>query len=252
MSNFSENSSYNVPGIFGSSSSNQEDQKKEITFIFPDEHETQKVVMYKDKAKANAYNLNGGFLFCMDDVNSRIKEVAVFETILKGFLGTYDAGRHAFVLLLVDNYYVTFEKHAQGLTIQISKDFASVVLKHMNKNRETPINLVVQDSGVKTIQQLANFIAEKNFAFEEYNALGGIHCKKFAGDVFDKVAKNQIYNWKSEETMDRGATAATVATVGAGLIFGPIPAALTFVGGGIITGMSAAAADIGADSRKKK
>ena len=81
-----ENLSYTFPGSFNSCSSNEEDQKKDITFIFPDENKAKEVTMHKDKAKANASSLVGGFFLCMDDVDSTIKEVAVFETPLKGLL----------------------------------------------------------------------------------------------------------------------------------------------------------------------
>ena len=189
---------------------------------------------------------------CMDGVvsTSRIEVVAVIETPLKGALGLSDAGFHAFVLFFVNGYFVTFEKHEGGLTIQISKDFKLVVLKYMNDNRKTPMNLATIDYGTKTIQQLAKLIAKKNFAFEEYNAPGGIHCKKFAGDVFDTVAKKKVYNWKSGETMARGSAITTVVAVGAGFFFGPIHAAMTALGGAIITTISTIPADVETKKRR--
>ena len=246
------NPSYTAPGASSSNSSNKKDQKR-ITFKFCDRKKTLKVKMYRDDAKkeAWAYSLTKVFLSGIKGgkKDSVFKQVAVFKTPLKNLLSISEEGYHAFILFVVDNYWVTLEKNEQGLTIQISKYFALVAKKHMNKKRATPIKLAVLDDGKGTIQNLATFILEKNFAFEEYDVLGGIHCKKFAEEIFNKFGKTRTYNWKSDETMARGMAATTVATVGAGLIFGPIPAGLAILGGAIITAIQA---DIEKEKEKVK
>ena len=252
ISKSSEDSSYTVCGNFNSSSSSSKDEKcKIILFKFPDTNEEEEVAVSRDKAKRSVHNLVGGFMNCTVDGDSRIKEVSVYETPLKNFLGFTSAGVHSYVLFVVDDYYVTFEKHEEGLTIQISKDLELVKDIHMDTKREEPA-FTVSDDGDKTIQQLMNFVVEENLAFEEYNAEGGIHCKKFAGDIFGYIAKKKTYNWKSKETLTRGAATTTVATAAAaasGIILGPVPALATAVGGAVATGVSAVAAYAG--SKKK-
>ena len=255
-------SNFTIPGATSSSSASisniwkSSDQKKKITFYYPDEDNIEQVAMKKDNAIASAHMFVGGFLNSRIDGNATIKEVSVFETPLKNLLGCAASGHHAFVLLYVKDYYVTFEKHKEGLSVQISKNSKSVVRQHMMEDRATPIQLMAFNSGVKTIQQLANFVAEQNFAFEEYNVPKGIHCKKFAGEVFKAVVGKQEYDWKSIEMLERNAAATATATVGvavsAGLIFGSIPAAITSVGGTIITAILAIVADEERDSRKKE
>ena len=251
---FLGNLSYGGPGAFNPNSSNTKDRRGKVTFIYPDIGigEKEEVTMYNDDAKTSAHKFVGGFLAGKVDDESTIKEVQVLETPLKSVLSLTKVGFHAFVLFCVKDYWVTFEKHVQGLTIQISKSYDSVAGKHMEKDREKPLTMAVKDEGSKTIKELANFIAEKNLVFEEYNGAAGIHCKKFAADVFNIIAKEKRYNWKCEETLVRGKIATTVATAATALIGGPRSAVVVLTTGAIVTKISARAAREETDLRKKK
>ena len=226
---------YGASGAFNPNSSNTKDRRRKVTFIYPDILEEEEVTMYNDDAKTSAHNFVGGFLAAHVDVESTIKEVQVLKTPLGNLLGLTKVGFHAFVLFCVKDYWVTFEKHDLGLTIQISKSYDSVTGKHMNNDRKKPLKMAVKDKGSKTIKELANFIAEKNLAFEEYNGLAGIHCKKFAADVFDIIAEEKRFNWKCEEAFVRVAAAT-------GINVGPGPALAALTTGAIVTEIIARAA----------
>ena len=55
------------------------------------------------------------------------------------------------------------------------------------------------DRGKINIRDLTDFIIQKKFINEGYNAWNGIHCKQFAQEIFDKVAAVGCYHWKMDE-----------------------------------------------------
>ena len=141
--------------------------------------------------------------------NPMIKVAAVYKTPLDRMLCIVSVGYHAIVYLGVEDYHLTIEKHDVGITIQVSKQKGKVLQQFEKRPRESVPELIVHDEAKMNFKKLINFIVEKNFTHENYNAWTGIHCKKFAKDIFDRVAAIEQYKWEEDETIARAATGLT-------------------------------------------
>ena len=234
MSRSKANLSNNVPGSSSLSSSNKNERISKITFIsYENPNPRRTVKMYENKTKASANNLLKRLLGCLKgcSMNSRIKEVAVLKGPVECLPTSFPALYHAFVLLYIEDYFMTLERQRKGLVIQIFKEVTSALKKYENHDRKPSIRLIISDHGNITIKQLSKFIARRNFAFEKYDILKGIHCKKFAANVFNKVAETKRYNWKTEQAnaiiragfgVAGAAGAAAGTAVDAGFFLGPL------------------------------
>ena len=156
--------------------------------------------------------------------NPMIKVAAVYKTPLNSMFNIVSVGYHAIVYLTVEDYHLTIEKHDIGITIQVSKQKDKVLQQFKKRPRESVPELIVHDEAKMNFKKLIKFIVKKNFTHENYNVWKGIHCKKFAKDIFDRVAAIEQYKWEEEETITRGgvltAAAAAVTAAATGLTGG--------------------------------
>ena len=106
---------------------------------------------------------------------------------------------HAFVILKTEGYYMSLEKHRDSFTFQISEDIDDVLRKVRDNPRCNVPEMIVEDRGHITVTNLKDFIIDSNFVREGYDIFTGNHCKKFAKDIFDKVALSKKYDWEEEE-----------------------------------------------------
>ena len=82
---------------------------------------------------------------------------------------------------------------------------------------------------------MTDFIVRKGFINEGYNAWKGIHCKRFAKEIFDKVAANKTYHFEEEEQALKQKGAALLAST-------PLLPVVTAAAAGPAAGVAAAAA----------
>ena len=200
------------------------------------------MAMKKNSTELNAKKLfNAVSVLCDKKImDLTIDIVAVYKQPLETFpletfpLNKFNACFHAFVLLFVELYKVRIEKYDCGLQLIISKTKEQKDLQSIKNEKQTTTVLEVADHGKMTLNQLLTFIAKKEFAHEGYDFMKGVHCKKFAKDIFDEVAQKETFFWKEDEVKARGGVATGAAATGA-----------TFVGlvaGGPVGGAAAAIA----------
>ena len=152
--------------------------------------------------------------------NPTIEKVAVYKTKLNNSILKLASPvvYHAFVVLKLKDYYISFDKHDTGLTIQVSDEKDYVLSNFRNEPRYGVPELIIEDDSNKKLKDLIHFYVEKDFVAEQYNSYTGVHCKKFAGDIFKEAAKLKDYNWEKVEIL-----AKKLAAV--------VPVTLTIVGG---------------------
>ena len=137
-----------------------------------------------------------------DNTNPNIDTVQVKRIPLDiGTVFSYlsNALYHAYVILEIKGYYVSLEKHSDSLTIQISRELNDVLQAFRGNRRCGEPELIVEDRGNITVRGLRDFIVDSDFVNEGYNVFEGNHCKRFAKDIFDRVALTNEYHWEEEE-----------------------------------------------------
>ena len=164
-----------------------------------------------------------------------IKTVAVYKTPLDSWFNIVSVGYHAIVYLTVEDYHLTIEKHDSGLTIQVSKQKDKVLQQFRKDARNGVPDLIVHDDAKMKLKKLVKFIVKKNFVHENYNLWKGIHCKKFAKDIFDRTAAFKKYNWETDETMTRGGVITAALATATGIVIGVPVAIVAFVTGAVAT-----------------
>ena len=134
--------------------------------------------------------------------NATIDTIAVYRTPLEGnsfvvkTINKTKAGYHAFVYLQVKDHYMSLHKHVDGLTICVSKERRDVLHNFRCCSRNGVSEEIVADNGCIKVKELIDFIVQKDFIKEGFNFWKGNHCKKFAKDIFDRVAAVSHYNWE--------------------------------------------------------
>ena len=93
---------------------------------------------------------------------------------------------HAYVVYETDSYWWSIEQNAEGLTIQRSKTIEPVRRWYRQELRRGSPDLLIQDSGKKTMEDVANFLYSKDFLNKPYS-LTANNCKDFAKAFFDEV-----------------------------------------------------------------
>ena len=176
--------------------------------------------------------------------NPMIKVAAVYKTPLDSMFSIVSVGYHAIVYLGVEDYHLTIEKHDVGITIQVSKQKSKVLQQFKKSPRKGVPELIVHDEAKMNFKKLIKFIVKKNFTHENYNVWKGIHCKKFAKDIFDRAAAIEQYKWEEDETIARGGVLTTAAAI--------TTAAVTGITGGIAALFVGAAATASAAFTSKE
>ena len=137
---------------------------------------------------------------CPDgDYKKLIDKVMVYKTPLNPSGQYTDVDYHGFILLKIGDLFATLDKHTDGLTVQSSEERDDVLAKLRNAPRYGVPELIVEDQGTITVGELIDFIMTNDFIHQTYNIWRGHHCKKFAKDIFDKVADTSEYEWEQGE-----------------------------------------------------
>ena len=166
------------------------------------------LVKYKDEKKKqlcdgvdkDTLNIILGLFLDLHKDNPKIENAAVYKTGLKYALGPSEKiFYHGFVVLQLKDYYISLDKHDTGLTIQVSDERDYVLKNFREEPRDNVPELLVQDEANTNLKDFIDFYVEKDFVVEGYNGWTGEHCKKFAQDVFEKLALNGKYEWKRLE-----------------------------------------------------
>ena len=147
--------------------------------------------------------------------NPNIEYAAVFKTPLEGYREIPDLLYHAFINFQIENYFATIEKHDTGLTIQVSKDNSEVVTKLKDERRIDTPEKIIYDKAKVNLKKLVKYIIKNDFVTEGYDFQRGIHCKKFAKDIFDRIATTKEYDWTEEEVARYSVKAVVTAAAGA-------------------------------------
>ena len=87
---------------------------------------------------------------------------------------------HAYVVYETDSYWWSIEQNAEGLTVQRSKTIEPVRRWYRQELRRGSPDLLIQDSGRKTLEDVANFL-NKPYSGTNNN------CKDFSKAFFDEV-----------------------------------------------------------------
>ena len=176
-----------------------------------------------------------------EGTNTTIDRVAVYSTPLeekcsraKKVINKTRIGFHVYVWLEVGHRYISLEKDAGEITIQVSKKSNDVLHKSKNKPRTSNPGKIIADMGNIRIRELTDFIVRWDFINEGYNAWKGIHCKRFAKGIFDRVAANKSYDFEEEEQNFKKGTAAVFAGM-------PLFPSLIAAAAGPVAGFAAAA-----------
>ena len=137
---------------------------------------------------------------CPDgDDRKIIDNVMVYKTPLNPSGQYTRLGYHGFILLQIGNLFATLDKHSDGLTVQSSEERDDVLAKLRGSPRYGVPQFVVADQGTITAGELIDFIMTNDFIHQTYNLWRGDHCKRFAEDIFDKVANKAEYHWEQDE-----------------------------------------------------
>ena len=137
---------------------------------------------------------------CPDgDDRKIIDNVMVYKTPLNPSGQYTSLDYHGFILLKIGNLFATLDKHTDGLTVQSSEKRDDVLAKLRDSPRDGVPQFVVADQGTITVGELIDFIMTNDFIHQTYNLWRGNHCKKFAKDIFDKVADKTEYHWEQGE-----------------------------------------------------
>ena len=146
--------------------------------------------------------------------NPNIEYVAVFKTPLDGYGEIHGIFYHAFINFQIENYFATIEKHDTGLTIQVSKRNSEVVTNLKNERRINTPEQIIYDKAKVNLKKLVKYIIKNDFVTEGYDFQRGIHCKKFAKDIFDRIATTKEYDWTEEEVSVKAMATAVAGAVG--------------------------------------
>ena len=155
---------------------------------------------------------------CIDgDDKKLIDKVMVYKTPLNPSGQFTPVDYHGYILLKIGDLFATLDKHSDGLTVQSSEEKDDVLTKLRNAPRYGVPDFIVESQGTITVGELIDFIMTNDFINQTYNIWRGHHCKNFAKDIFDKVAKTSKYDWEQGELslklgMILGAAAVTAVT----------------------------------------
>ena len=137
---------------------------------------------------------------CPDgDDKKVIDKVMVYKTPLNPSGQYTRLDYHGFILLKIGHLFATLDKHNDGLTVQSSEERDDVLAKLRDTPRYGVPEPVVEDEGTITVGELIDFIMTNDFIHQTYNIWRGHHCKKFAKDIYDKVADISEYEWEQGE-----------------------------------------------------
>lgn len=102
---------------------------------------------------------------------------------------------HAFVVLETNEWYWSIEKNNEGITIQRSKNWSYVKGKYRRKSRITPITQRNHDEGRMKMEDLIDWLYQKNELNKRYNiqCQDGT-CQGFAKRVFNHFARKKLCN----------------------------------------------------------
>ena len=152
--------------------------------------------------------------------NKHIIKSKIYEFPLQSLIRFLPTGFHAFIVMETPSHFISWEKGIDGFTIQISNIELDVINMREIEERDGEKTLSRQDACDAQLSSILQFFAEGNFLHEGYNVVTGIHCKKFARALFERIAENHSYDYKSIENGAKGewlsvaigATACTLAT----------------------------------------
>ena len=185
-------------------SSDAKDWKPGIHFITFDQFATFNVCVTakKDEPERSNRELRKylKLALCPDgDDKKLIDKVMVYKTPLDPSGQYTPLDYHGFILLKIGNLFATLDKHTDGLTVQSSEERDDVLAKLRGAPRYGVPEPVVEDQGTITVGELIDFIMTNDFIYQIYNIWRGNHCKRFAKDIFDKVADISEYEWEQGE-----------------------------------------------------
>ena len=104
---------------------------------------------------------------------------------------------HAYTVLKTNQWYWSFEKNREGLTVQRAKNFEAVAKRYRQKERTSMdsfgLQLIKEDKGEKTMNQLVDYLYDENELNQTYNWVSS-NCKNFASKIFNFVARSERWN----------------------------------------------------------
>jgi len=128
------------------------------------------------------------------EASEKILKVYLYKTPLTDWQFTNELLHHAYIVFETDQWWWSIEKNSEGLTIPRAKTFDAVGRRYRQSERTGMdyfgLQLIWEDEGRKTMNELVDFIYSKNLLNRNYNWVFS-NCKRFAIEIFNFVAKNK-------------------------------------------------------------
>jgi len=117
-----------------------------------------------------------------------IVKVIAYRCPLFDFQLSQELVNHQFIVFRTKAWWWSIEKDSQGITIQRSKEIKYVRDRYRRVKRLTPVEIMDQDSGRRSMEDLINYLYGEDELNKPYN-LYTDNCQHFAKRIFDEIAK---------------------------------------------------------------
>ena len=136
----------------------------------------------------------------LEGTDAAIDKIAVYGTPLEDnvmvqLINIMKRFYHAYIYLQIGDRHISFDKHSDGLTIQVSKERYHVLFMLGGNTRNGRPEEIVADNSHTTVRELVDFFVQRDFINEGYSVWYGKHSMRFAKDIFDKIAAVKSYDW---------------------------------------------------------
>ena len=147
---------------------------------------------------------------CSSTGQIRIEKVFIYKTplealtscsprLVKNFL---PPGRqltsidfHAFVMFNTsDGFWWSLEKNQNGIFLGRNRNKDNVKNKLQGVPRKTPIDLIIEDDGFRSLTGLLSLVVEREFVNKSYSGIFD-SCQHFARTIFDKTSKSKSWDF---------------------------------------------------------
>lgn len=127
------------------------------------------------------------------DTSETIVQIWVYKCPLNRWQKNPKIWNHQFVVLQTANWCWSIEKNEEEIVIQKGKQLSCVRDNKKGERRKTPIKIIINDDGKKSLKDLIEFLISNNELNKPYH-LTGENCQSFAKRVFDEFSKTKVHS----------------------------------------------------------